>query len=154
MSSQLKNYEAAKCIDGRDDGKEITKDNPDQCSTKDENGGKAPWLAIDYGEGALVAVGKVVLANRLECCFERAANLEIRLSNELPADAESMCEGGKLLASYEGPGKKGGKIEIESEDGWEGSVGRYLIIQADRTEKLDALNLKEVTAFGRKVEVV
>ena len=157
QSSTHKNYEAAMCIDGRDDGKEIVKKNPDQCSTlvpESKKADPAPWLAIDYGEDAMVAVGKVVLANRLECCFERAANIEVRLTNELPADGASMFEGGKLLGSYEGPGAKGEKIEIESEDGWEGFVGRYLLVQSDKADKPDALNLKEVTAFVRKVESV
>ena len=60
-----------------------------------------------------------------------------------------MFTGGQLLGEFEGPGKDGEKIEIESEEGWEGKVGQYLIVQMDKTDKPDSLNLKEVTAFGK-----
>ena len=73
----------------------------------------------------------------------------MRLSNELPTDGKSMFTGGQLLGEFAGPGKDGEKIEIESEEGWEGKVGQYLIVQMDKTDKPDSLNLKEVTAFGK-----
>ena len=153
-------YKAEYCIDGRDDGWDVQKfktDEPvDLChgGTKGTAGEKAPWFAIDYGENNLVSVGKVVIANRAQCCGNRFKKAEVRLSAELPGDGETMFEGGVLLAKYEGPSSDGEKIEIESEDGSEGSVGRYLIIQLDKTDKAGWLNIKEVTAFGRQFEVV
>ena len=94
-----------------------------------------------------MSVGKTVIVNRKTCCGERAKNIEVRLSNELPADGESMYEGGLLLGKFEGPGTTGGTIEIESEEGWEQLVGRYLIVQMDSGK--DPLHFNEVTAFGK-----
>merc|ERR1712179_306162 len=144
MSSTHTKYNAEKCINGKDG---------DFCATQDNSQGKkgdpAPWLALDFGEESRVSVGKVVLANRPGCCGKRTAKVELRLTHELPADGASMCESGQLLAKYEGPGKNKEKIEIESEDGWKGFYGRYLLIQMDKTDKPDSLNLAEVTAFGK-----
>ena len=64
---------------------------------------------------------------------------------------EREFTGGQLLGEFEGPGKDGEKIEIESEEGWEGKVGQYLIVQMDKTVKPEPLNLKEVTAFGKSL---
>ena len=84
MSSTHTKYKAEHCINGIDDGKDESKKNPDMCATL---GGKkadpAPWFAIDFGEEARVSVGKVVLANRINCCGKRTAKVEVRLSNEL-----------------------------------------------------------------------
>ena len=44
-----------------------------------QNVNRAPWLALDYGEGAKVSVEKVVLLNRVDCCGDRTKNVEIRL---------------------------------------------------------------------------
>ena len=86
MSSTHTKFKAKHCINGKDDGKDEGK-NPDMCSTQDTFGGKkadpAPWFAIDFGEEARVSVGKVVLANRINCCGKRTAKVEVRLSNEL-----------------------------------------------------------------------
>ena len=149
MSSTHTKYSAEKCINGKVGGAE------DMCSTQDTFDGKkadpAPWFAIDYGDKSRVSVGKVVLANRANCCGQRTAAVEVRLSDELPADGKSMFKSGHLLATYAGPGKNGEKIEIKSKEGWEKIVGRYLLIQMDKTEKPDSLNLQEVTAFGKQL---
>ena len=120
------------------------------CATQDTFGGKkadpAPWFAIDYG--GRVSVGKVVLANRINCCGDRTSKVEVRLSDELPTDGKSMFTGGQLLGKFAGPGRNGQQVEIKSVDGWGRKVGRYLIVQMDKTDKPNALNLKEVTAFG------
>ena len=152
MSSTHTKYKAELCINGKDDGPDKGAD-ADMCSTQDTWGGKkadpAPWIALDFGDEARVSVGKVVLANRINCCGKRTAKVEVRLANELPADGASMFTDGKLLGEFAGPGENGQKIEIESEEGWEGTVGRYLIVQMDKSDKPDSLNLKEVTAFGK-----
>ena len=152
MSSTHTKFKAELCINGKDDGPDKGAD-ADMCSTQDTWGGKkadpAPWIALDFGDEARVSVGKVVLANRINCCGKRTAKVEVRLANELPADGASMFTDGKLLGEFAGPGQNGQKIEIESEEGWEGTVGRYLIIQFDKTDKPDSFNLKEVTAFGK-----
>ena len=95
-----------------------------------------------------VSVGKTVIVNRKWCCADRTKNIEVRLSNELPEDGKSMFTGGILLGKFAGPGKKGERIEIESEEGpWEQYIGRYLIVQMDNGAQ--PINLKEVTAFGK-----
>ena len=153
MSSTHTIFKAANCINGKDDGPEKGK-NVDMCATEDTHGGKkadpAPWIALDFGDDVRVKVGKVVLANRVDCCGKRTANVEVRLSNELPTDGQSMFEGGQLLAEFAGPGSEGEKIEIETEQGKENILGRYLIIQMDKTDKPAPLNLKEVTVFGKQ----
>ena len=139
LSSTHKHHPAEKCINGKDG---------DFCHSNGKKPDPAPWLAVDFGEESRVSVGKVVLANRGDCCGKRTAKVEVRLTDELPADGASMCEAGQLLGKYEGPGKNKEKIEIESEEGWKGFVGRYLLIQMDKTDKPGPLNIAEVTAFG------
>ena len=153
MSSTDTKFKAEHCINGKDDGPDDSESkNPDMCHTQETFGGKkadpAPWFAIDFGGEDAVSVGKVLLANRASCCGEKTKNVEVRLSNDLPTDGKSMFTGGQLLGKFIGPGSNGQKIEIDSEEGWERMVGRFLIIQMDHTDKPDALNLKEVTAFG------
>ena len=138
---------AKKCIDGKDDGPDkLGTSVSDMCHSK--GGEPTPWLAIDYGEDVRVSVGKTVIVNRKWCCADRTKNIEVRLSNELPEDGKSMFTGGILLGKFAGPGKKGERIEIESEEGpWEQYIGRYLIVQMDNGAQ--PINLKEVTAFGK-----
>merc|ERR1712179_699779 len=150
---------SVKKVDGyeEDDGEQLTPSAASLSSThtKTKKVDPAPWLAVDFGEESRVSVGKVVLANRGDCCGKRTAKVEVRLTDELPADGASMCESGQLLGKYEGPGKNKEKIEIESEEGWKGFVGRYLLIQMDKADKpldktgtIEPLNIAEVTAFG------
>ena len=150
MSSTKPKLGAEKCINGKEDGADSKpKENTNMCHTKVTNkvAEPNPWFAIDYGNEVRVSVGKTVIVNRKSCCGERAKNIEVRLSNELPADGESMFTGGRLLGKFDGPGTTGEPIEIESEEGWEQLVGRYLIVQMDNGE--DPLHFKEVTAFGK-----
>ena len=95
-----------------------------------------------------------MIVNRINCCHAWTKNLEVRLTNELPADGKSLFTGGHLLGKFDGPGTKGQKIEIEAEEGWEQVNGRYLLVQMDHTESKEGkgswLNLKEVTAFGKE----
>ena len=142
MSSTHTKFKAELCINGKIGGTE------DMCATQDTLGqpDPAPWFAIDYGDR--VSVGKVVLANRIDCCGERTSKVEVRLSDELPTDGKRMFTGGQLLGKFAGPGSNGQKVEIKSVDGWVGIAGRYLIVQMDKTDKPGSLNLKEVTAFG------
>ena len=163
MSSTYKSssgiiYKAELCINGKDDGKDQDKKNPDMCHSKQD---PVPWIALDFGEEMQVSVGKVVIVNRIDCCHARTKNLEVRLTNELPADGKSLFTGGQLLGTFDGPGTKGQKITINvkvevdgSGPGWEQMNGRYLLVQMDHTEskegKGDSLNLKEVTAFGKE----
>ena len=149
MSSTKLKLGAEKCINGKEDGPDIhVQHKSDMCHTKAE---PAPWFAIDYGEEVRVSVGKTVIVNRKHCCGERAKNIEVRLSNELPTDGESMYTGGILLGKFEGPGTSGGTIEIESEERWEQLVGRYLIVQMDNGKH--PLHFKEVTAFGKALSL-
>ena len=71
LSTTYKHFNAKNCIDGVSNGKI-----KGLCHSKRE---RAPWLALDYGEGAKVSVEKVVLLNRVDCCGDRTKNVEIRL---------------------------------------------------------------------------
>ena len=154
MSSEYQDYKAELCIDGKDEGAERGQAKT-LCHTK--NGKKTdpfPWLAIDYGKGVKVSVQKVIIANRIKCCGDRTMNVEVRLTDELPTDGKSKLTSGQLVGTFEGPGENGQKIELEAEDGWEGTVGRYLIVQMDHSDKTDkkalhGINLMEVTGFGQ-----
>ena len=150
MSSTHTKFKAEHCINGKNDGPDESKGSVDMCATQDTWGGKkadpAPWIALDFG--SQVSVGKVVLANRINCCGDRTSKVEVRLSDELPTDGKSMFTGGQLLGKFAGPGRNGQQVEIKSVDGWGRKVGRYLIVQMDKTDKPNSLNLKEVTAFG------
>ena len=87
-----------------------------------------------------------------ECLWERwslptggtaAAKVEVRLSNELPADGRRIFTSG--LGDF--PDREEDRDRVGVWLGW------FLIVQMDKTDKQDALNLKEfnkeVTAFGK-----
>ena len=67
-----------------------------------------PWLAIDYGR--TFAIDRVEIFNRRECCWSRCRNVEVRVSEELPASGSQKFFGGSLLGSYTGPATKGQDI--------------------------------------------
>ena len=104
-----------------------------------------PWLALDYGEGVEVSVEKVVIYNR-PAIGARTRNIEVQISDELPALATSKFTSGQLLGTFTGPASDGQVIEIQSGPGWLSKHGRYLIVQMDNGK--DPLNLKEVVASG------
>ena len=133
-------YSAERCIDGVLQSDRST----DMCHTLAE---PAPWVAISFADyGHVFAVGSVVLFQRLDCCWWRTRNVEIRLADEMPKSAQKMFSGGELLGTFAGPAKKGQKVEIHSVPGWEKKFGRYLIIQMNNGK--EPLNLMEVLAFG------
>ena len=142
LSTTYKYFSAKKCIDG------VTNGNiKDLCHSKREF---APWLALDYGKGRTISVEKVVLFNRVDCCWSRTKNVQIRLSNGLPRSGRQMFQGGKLLGTFKGPASRGQQVEIQSGIGWENKFGRYIIIQINNGENkpTSMLNLKEVFAIG------
>merc|ERR1712013_253390 len=108
------------------------------CATKEEN---APWLAIDYGTDVLVE--RVEIFNRINCCGDRARNIDIYISNALPTSANEMYdEGGPRFGHYDGPGEDGEHIIISGPP----TPGRYVIVQINFPTNL---NFEEVKAFGR-----
>jgi len=135
-------YPASKCIDG------ITTDG-------DWGGGSGadgmchtgkdlfPWIALDFG--TQVMVKRVDIVNR-SVLGDRTRNINIRVGDQLPASGEEMFTGGKLLGQFDGPATDGQYISIQGNGML---AGRYLIIQMDNGN--DPLNLKEVTAYGRKI---
>ena len=102
-----------------------------------------------------MSVEKVIIANRIKCCGDRTMNVEVRLTNELPTDGKSKFTSGQVVGTFEGPGKNGQKIEVKAEDDWMETLGRYLIVQMDHSDKSDdrkqghGINLMEVTGFGK-----
>ena len=142
-TTHRKQFSAEKCIDG------VTNGNyqKDLCHSKRE---LAPWLALDYGNGAKVSVETVVLFPRTDCCWTRTKNVQIRLANKLPVSGNKLFQGGELLATFKGPATRGEKVEIKSVSGWEKKFGRFLIIQMNNGDGRPNLhlNLKEAFAFG------
>jgi len=139
-------FPAEKCIDGDTEGP--SKDG-NLCHThygypKSE---RAPWLAIDYGSA--VTINKVEIFNREDGGGDRAKNVDVRVSNELPTSASQMFSGGSLLGRFAGPGTDGQHIIITGE----AMSGRYVIVQMDNGVGVP-LNLKEVRAFGAKGELL
>ena len=105
-------FEAEKCIDGDTDG-------PDAvpgvggfiCHTEEE---PTPWIAIDYG--ATVTVQRVEIFNRRQCCGNRTRNIDVRISDELPASGIHMFSGGHLLGHFPGPATEGQLLTISGQD--------------------------------------
>merc|ERR1712223_523442 len=132
-------FPASKCIDGDIEGHSLVDRN--MCHTQNE---PSPWLAIDYG--TTVTINKVEIFNREDGGGDRAKNVDVRVSNELPTSANEMFSGGSLLGHFAGPGTDGQHIIITGQ----AVSGRYVIVQMDNGEGVH-LNLREVMAFGPKV---
>ena len=98
---------AANCIDGNVAGT--------SCHTLHD---RHPWLALDYGK--TFAIQTVQIFNRHDCCGARTRNVEVRISEELPAPATTTdnqkFSGGSLLGNFPGPGTDGQYIIITGED--------------------------------------
>ena len=91
---------------------------------------------------------KVLLFNRGEGGYERTKNVQIRISNELPANGKTMFSGGQALGTFKGPATRGQINEIRSGPGWHNKIGRFLIIQMNMGKGGNYLNLHEVQAVG------
>ena len=125
---------------------QVKPDRKSMCHSKKES---APWLALDFGKEARVSVEKVVLINRREFSWwKRTRNIQIRLSNGLPASGKEMFSGGEALGTFKGPATPGQKVEIDSGPGWGKKTGRYLIVQNNFGNPGDYLNLQEGYAVG------
>ena len=152
MSSKPQNaynsqrFPAEKCIDGQIENLGFSDPKFSLCHTRIE---KAPWLAIDYG--ANVAVEQVVIYNRGDCCETYFKNAEIWLADKIPTSGAEKFTGGKLLATFAGPGALGERIVIQSQPGWENKCGRYLIVQISNPRGT-ILHLREVSATGSAIE--
>ena len=71
-----------------------------------------PWIAIDYG--TRVIVERVEIFNR-DGSGDRTRNVDVRLSDELPASGSQMFSGGTLLGHFAGPGTNGQHIIISGQ---------------------------------------
>ena len=96
MSSARAPHDATKCIDGN----MSTRCHSWQCSEK------APWIALQFH--GPVEVSRVDIYNvendaSLLVVAARTRNLEIRLTDELPASKDQMYAGGQLLGTFQGP---------------------------------------------------
>ena len=105
QSSTLPGYGAEKCIDGI-----ISVDTHKVCHTW---GDPAPWLAIDYRIS--VTVQRVELFNRIGSHGDRTRNVDVRISDELPASGSQMFSGGTLFGHFAGPGTDGQHIVISGQ---------------------------------------
>ena len=102
---------ALKCINGDTAGSDREDDQfVDLCHTAEE---RAPWIAIDYGK--TVTVQRVEIFNRDSCCADRTKNVDVRISDELPASGSEMFSGGNLFGHFAGPAFNGQHIVITGE---------------------------------------
>ena len=99
-------YGAEKCIDGIIS----SVDTHEVCHTW---GTPAPWLAIDYRIS--VTVQRVELFNRIGSHGDRTRNVDVRISDELPASGSQMFSGGTLFGHFAGPGTDGQHIIISGQ---------------------------------------
>ena len=153
-SNRENDFGAANCIDGVTDGTDGSwADGWKFCGTDTD---LCPWIAIDYGK--TVTVERVELFNRMHsCCGSRTQNVDVRISDELPASASQMFSGGTLLGHFAGPATHGQHITISGQTfklsllmnilGQSEMSGRYVIVQMDNG--VHQINLNEVIAFGR-----
>ena len=122
-----------KCFDGN---------NATICKSQNED---APWLAFEFQ--AQIFVSSVVIYNPPEF-GNRTANVEVRVTDTLPAIGETMFTDGHLIGKFTGPGKDGEAISIETD---QSRSGRYLLIQMDKrgfAGSLRFLNLLDLEVFG------
>ena len=111
--NNVNNFGAAKCIDGNTEGPDASVNegaSSDFCHTESE---PTPWIAIDFG--TTVTVQRVEIFNRRDCCGFRTQNVDVRISDELPASASQMFSGGALLGHFAGPGTHGQHITISGQ---------------------------------------
>ena len=147
MSSKWVNWktsEATECIDGITTGR-LSTGGTSICHTQQH---KAPWLALQFFEP--VNVARVDIYNRDD--FDAVTgvpyrsnlrNVEVRLTDELPASKNQRYTGGELLGAFDaGPGGRGEIIKVEGTP----RIGRYVLIQMNRDAPLV---LNEVKAFGQ-----
>ena len=126
-----------KCFDGND---------ATICKSQDED---APWLAFEFQ--TQINVSSVVIYNPPEY-GNRTANVEVRVTDMLPAIGEAMFTEGHLIGNFTGPGKDGEAIPIETDPS---RSGRYLLIQMDKrgfAGRLRFLNLLDVEVIGSSEE--
>ena len=107
MSAEKPNqiFSAAKCIDG--DTETPGYDGGNMCHSLVSQ--PCPWLAIDYN--TRVTVQRVDIFNR-DTHGDRAKNVDVRVSDQLPTSANEMFSGGSLLGHFAGPGTDGQHIII------------------------------------------
>jgi len=127
--------DATKCIDGNMSTICFSLD----CSEK------APWIALQfYGP---VEVSRVDIYNvendaSLLVVAARTRNLEIRLTDELPASKDQMYAGGQLLGTFQGPASTGQVIKVRGP----AKTGKYVLVQMNNSQY--CLHLNEVEVFG------
>ena len=110
-SNRERDFGAANCIDGDTDGPDGSwADGWTICATDND---LYPWLAIDYGK--TVTVKRVEIFNRVNCCGFRTKNVDVRISDEVPASASQMFSGGTLLGHFAGPGSNKEHITISDQ---------------------------------------
>ena len=104
--NDVNKFGAGNCIDGNTDSDRGPDGRFAICHTNHDT---APWLAIDYGTS--VTVKRVEIFNR-GTNGQRTRNIEVRISNKLPASGIRMFSDGALLGFYGGPATNGQQITI------------------------------------------
>ena len=71
-----------------------------------------PWVQLELLEG--YRVQKVKIINRLDCCWERLKNVEIRVGNhEATENVQGELSSNTKCKHWDGPARKGQVVEID-----------------------------------------
>jgi hypothetical protein len=101
-----------------------------------------PWVQLELPLGSVVH--EVNITNRVDCCGERLADVEVRVGNKVVTKQNQQgLSSNKLCGKYDGPGTNGEVVRIACP---EPITGRYITIQIKDTS-VKQMNIGEVEAF-------
>ena len=104
-----------------------------------ENKEKFPWLAIDMI--AAKEVHEVSMVNRNDCCAERTVDIEVRVGNIRPFEAntegDSLIQTGAVCGIFNGPALVGSVSQVKCTSTL---VGRYISLQVGTHKILLLIN--------------
>jgi len=132
MSSARAGHEATNCIDGSKTA--LSTMCHDSCLEK------APWIALLFYRP--VEVSRVDIYNNEIPGASITRNMEVKLTDELPASADQTYAGGHLFGTFQGPASAGQVIEMHRP----AKTGKYVLVQMNNSQ--GCLILNEVEVFG------
>merc|ERR1719206_48905 len=84
-----------------------------------------PWIALEFS--APVQVTKVEILNA-QSQWERIGTVDVRITESLPTDGQTMFSDGELFGSFTGPGTTGGVVTLEETP----KQGTFVLLQRNK----------------------
>merc|ERR1719206_629037 len=84
-----------------------------------------PWIALEFS--APVQVTKVEILNA-QSQWERIGTVDVRFTESLPTDGQTMFSDGELFGSFTGPGTTGGVVTLEETP----KQGTFVLLQRNK----------------------